>query len=79
MRSIRFQRQVAEFINDQELRFCVVHQALLEPARMMRLGQRRNERRRGSEQARWASSASNSRDELSRRDFLCVLPYAGRE
>ena len=54
VRSVGFQRQVAEFIHDQQLRLRVVHQTLLQPAYVMRLGQRRNECRRRGEQRRVA-------------------------
>jgi hypothetical protein len=37
-RGIRFEREIAEFVDDQELRFGVVHQSLLDSALGVRLG-----------------------------------------
>ena len=54
VRRVRFERQVAQFVDDQQLGLGVVRQPLLQPALGMRLGQCATKRRRRCEQHRVA-------------------------
>ena len=55
MRGVRFERQVAEFVDDEQLRLGEMRQPLLEPPVGLRLGQVRDQRHRAGEQHRIAS------------------------
>lgn len=51
---VRLKRQVSKFVHNQELRLSEVNQAFLEPAGVMRFGERGHHRRSGGEQRRVA-------------------------
>ena len=54
MRGVRLERQVAEFVDDEQLRLGVEDQAVFQPARAVRLDQRRHQRLGRREQHRVA-------------------------
>src|SRR3954451_1398973 len=72
MRGIGLERQVAQFVDDQQLRFRELGQLLLKPTLSMRLGKLGDQRRSGHEQDRVAG-----RDGLAADRHRQVLPTPG--
>src|SRR3954468_32931 len=60
MRGIGLERQVAQFVDDQQLRFRELGQLLLKPTLSMRLGKLGDQRRSGHEQDREAGDCQES-------------------
>src|SRR3546814_10831559 len=69
MRGVGFERQVAELVDDQQLRLGVEAEPLLEPAIRVSLDQAGSQRRRGDEQHRVALA-----DRLSSERSPCPAP-----